>query len=234
MFMKLTWQIWVICATFAPAGFAESQARDATVNSAIVSNAFPAGIHALTARGIDNFYQLSGRIYSGSSPEGEAAFADLKALGIKTIITVDGTKPDVETARRFGIRYVHLPIGYDGVPPQQALRLVKAAETLPGPIFVHCHHGLHRGPTGAAVICMALERWTPEQAGSWLRLAGTSTNYAGLYRSVKQFHPSAAEVMKTVSGDFPEKSAVSPLADVMIQIDERFDRLEAHKKGRLS
>ncbi len=231
MVMRLTKIIWVMSAVVVSGGLAESQARDATANPAAVSNALPAGIHALKARGIENFYQLSGRIYSGSAPEGEAAFADLKAHGIKTIITVDGAKPDVETARRFGIRYVHLPIGYDGVPAAQALRLVKAAETLPGPIFVHCHHGLHRGPTGAAVICVALEHWTPEQAGAWLRLAGTATNYAGLYRSVEQFHPPTVEVLKTVSNDFPEKSAVAPLADVMIQIDERFDHLKLIKKA---
>ena len=29
--------------------------------------------------------------------------------------------------------------------------LARAARTLPGPIFVHCHHGMHRGPAAAAV-----------------------------------------------------------------------------------
>lgn len=203
----------------------QSRAADAA------SNGVPATVHALKAPGIDNFYQLSDRFYSGSAPEGDAAFAELKKLGIKTIITVDGAKPDVDAARRFGIRYVHLPIGYDGVPAGQALRLVKAAETLPGPIYIHCHHGMHRGPSGAAVICMSVEGWTPEQAESWLHLAGTATNYPGLYRSVEQFHPPSPEALKNVSDDFPEKSPVSPLADVMIQVDGRFDNLKLIKKA---
>jgi protein tyrosine phosphatase (PTP) superfamily phosphohydrolase (DUF442 family) len=203
----------------------------AQVTNASATNPIPSTIHALKAKGIENFYQLSDRIYSGSAPEGDAAFAELKTRGIRTIITVDGAKPEVETARRYGIRYVHLPIGYDGVPTNQAVRLVKAAETLPGPIFVHCHHGLHRGPAGAAVICMGLEGWTPDEAEAWLKLAGTATNYAGLYRSVRQFHPPAVEVLSNVSPDFPEKSKVSPLADVMIEIDERFDHLKLLKKA---
>ncbi len=194
------------------------------------SNVVPATIHALKAQGIDNFYQLSERFYSGSAPEGDAAFAELQKRGVKTIITIDGAKPDADTARRYGIRYVHLPIGYDGVPDAQGLRLVKAAETLPGPIYVHCHHGLHRGPAGAAVICMAVEGWTPDQADAWLHLAGTATNYPGLYRSVEQFHPPSAEALKKVSSEFPEKSPVSPLADVMIQVDGRFDNLKLVKK----
>lgn len=195
------------------------------------TNNVPATVHPLKAQGIDNFYQLSKRFYSGSAPEGDAAFAALQKLGIKTIITVDGMKPDAATARRFGIRYVHLPIGYDGVPPAQALRLVKAAETLPGPIYIHCHHGMHRGPSGAAVICMAVEGWTPDQAEAWLHLAGTSPDYPGLYRSVKAFRPPSDAVLEKVSSDFPEKSPVSPLADVMIEVDGRVDNLKLIKKA---
>ena len=37
--------------------------------------------------------------------------------------------------------------------------------------------------------------------------------------------------MKNLPADFPEKSKVSPLADVMIQIDERFDNLKLIKKS---
>ncbi|EEF57067.1 phosphatase domain-containing putative toxin [Pedosphaera parvula] len=198
------------------------------------TNHVPTTVHPLTAKGIENFFQLSDRFYSGSAPEGESAFAELKNRGIKTIITVDGAKPDVETAHRFGIRYVHLPIGYDGVPTNQAIRLVKAAETLPGPIYIHCHHGMHRGPAGAAVICMATEGWSAEQADSWLRLAGTATNYAGLYKSVEQFQVPTPEALKKVPANFPEQSPVSPLADVMIQIDERFENLKLIKKAGYS
>jgi len=204
---------------------AQSHAADS------ISNSVPPTIEPLKAQGIENFYKLSDRFYSGSAPEGDAAFAELQKLGIKTIITVDGAKPDADTARRFGIRYVHLPIGYDGVPSAQALRLVKAAETLPEPIYVHCHHGQHRGPAGAAVICMAVEGWTPAEAESWLHLVGTSTNYPGLYRSVERFRPPSPDVLKKVSSDFPEKSPVSPLADVMIEVDGRFDHLKLIKKA---
>lgn len=212
-------------------GLGRSLAQTPSAVASTPTDALPATIHPLKAQGIENFYQLSDRIYSGSAPEGDAAFAELKARGIKTVISVDGAKPDVETAARFGIRYVHLPIGYDGVPTNQALRLVKAAETLPGPIYVHCHHGLHRGPSGAAVICMALEGWTPEQADGWLKLAGTATNYLGLYRSVEQFHPPTPEVLKNVSTDFPAQSDVSPLAEVMIEIDGRVDHLKLIKQA---
>ena len=195
------------------------------------TNTVPPTVHSLHAAGIENFYELGSGIYSGSAPEGDAGFAALKALGIKTIITVDGAKPDVERARRYDIRYVHLPIGYDGVPTNQAVRLVKAVETLPGPFYLHCHHGIHRGPAAAAVVCMATEGWTSDEGVAWLKLAGTATNYAGLYRSVKKFQPPSSDTLKKISSDFPDKSPISPLADTMVQIDERFDHVKLIKKA---
>ena len=208
------------------AGFAVARAQNPAATATPPTGAPPASIRALQAPGLENFFQLSSNVYSGSAPAGDAGFASLKSRGVKTIITVDGIKPDVEAAARFGLRYVHLPIGYEGVPAGQAVRLVKAVETLPGPVYIHCHHGLHRGPAGAAVVCMATEGWTPEQAVAWLQLAGTATNYSGLYQTVSRFRPPTPEALKKVSGDFPQISPVSPLADVMIEIDGLFDHVK--------
>jgi protein tyrosine phosphatase (PTP) superfamily phosphohydrolase (DUF442 family) len=227
-FLKKLWAVNLAVALFCAMPL---HAQNQAPNGKMETNGVPSGVHPLAGKGIENFYQLSERIYSGSAPEGEPGFAELQKIGIKTIITVDGAKPDVETARRHGMRYVHLPFGYDGVPTNQAVRLVKAAETLPGPIYVHCHHGLHRGPAGVAVICMSTEGWSAQQAEAWMKLAGTATNYAGLYKSIERFQVPSAQALKSVSNDFPEQSEVSPLAEVMIQIDERFDHLKLIKKA---
>ena len=89
--------------------------------------------------GLHNVLRLSAKLTSGSSPDGEEGFRSLLRLGIRTIISVDGSRPDVETARKFGLRYIHLPVGYDGVPRDRALQLARAVRDLPGPVYVHCH-----------------------------------------------------------------------------------------------
>src|SRR4051812_6205480 len=76
---------------------------------------------AVERPGIHNLFRLSPKLYTGSVPEGEAGFRSLRALGVRTLISVDGARPDVATARRFGLLYVHLPIGYDGCPTPRAL-----------------------------------------------------------------------------------------------------------------
>jgi protein tyrosine phosphatase (PTP) superfamily phosphohydrolase (DUF442 family) len=104
----------------------------------------------VSAAGLHNVFPITDKFYSGSCPEGEAGFGSLRALGVRTVISVDGARPDVELARKHGLRYVHLPIGYDGVPRQQALRIARAVRDLPGPVYLHCHHGKHRGPVTAS------------------------------------------------------------------------------------
>src|SRR2546422_4056322 len=131
---------------------------------------------AVPGEGLHNAHRVTDKVLAGAAPEGDAAFEKLKQLGVKTIISVDGAKPDVETARRHGLRYVHLPIGYDNVAPQQGLAIAKAIDDLPGPIYVHCHHGRHRSAAAVAVACVMNGSLRPEQAESVLRTFGTGEN----------------------------------------------------------
>jgi protein tyrosine phosphatase (PTP) superfamily phosphohydrolase (DUF442 family) len=179
----------------------------------------PAGIH--------NLYVLGTNVYSGSTPEGDAGFAALSELGVKTIISVDGARPEVDRAKKFGMRYVHLPHGYDGISTNLQAQLAKASLELDGPIYVHCHHGKHRGPTAAAILCMTKDSWDAAQAEAWLKAAGTSTNYAGLYESVRKFKKPTAEQLQSLPSDLPEVATVSGLVESMVAIDNTWEHLKA-------
>lgn len=181
----------------------------------------------LPSAAIENLYRLDEGLYSGGEPRGEAAFAQLAALGVKTVVSVDGAAPDVETARRHGLRYVHLPLGYQGYSEEACLRLARAVTSLPGPVFVHCHHGKHRGPAAAAIMAITRGGWTPEQAERWLRTAGTSTNYAGLYATVRRWRPPAPETLAHVPADFPEVARTRDLVQAMVDVDRAWEHLRA-------
>ncbi|MES2570180.1 MAG: hypothetical protein V4710_09020 [Verrucomicrobiota bacterium] len=184
----------------------------------------------LSTPGIHNAFRVTGRIFSGSQPEGEAAFAELERLGVKTIVSVDGAKPDVLAARKYGLRYIHLPIGYDGLSPRRILELIRASTEQPGAIYVHCHHGKHRGPAAVAMMCQATAGWSPERAEQWLRQAGTAEEYAGLYRATREFQPVTKEQLARV-GELPEVAETPALVDLMVAIDERFDSLKTAQKA---
>lgn len=180
--------------------------------------------------GLPHAFRVSDRIYSGGSPDGEAGFAELERLGVKTIISVDGARPDVETATRHGIRYVHLPVGYDGIPRDRVLELAKAAGNCEGPIYVHCHHGTHRGPTAVAAIQMCIDpTWNADRAEAWLRLVGTDPRYVGLWKLPRSLVvPTAAEIERTPA-DFPAVAGVGDFAHSMVDVDATFDRLKLAK-----
>jgi protein tyrosine phosphatase (PTP) superfamily phosphohydrolase (DUF442 family) len=185
----------------------------------------------LHAAGIENLFQVTDRVFSGSQPEGDEAFAALQKLGVKTIISVDGTKPAVERAAKFGLRYVHIPHGYDGISSSTAARLAKAASTMEGPLFVHCHHGKHRGPAAVGVICQATAGWTTNQAVAWMNQAGTAADYPGLFRVNIEFRPHSAEVLARMPTNFPSRAEVSGLVEAMVEIDHRWVHLKAVQKA---
>ncbi|MFO0948655.1 MAG: hypothetical protein U1D30_22475 [Planctomycetota bacterium] len=181
---------------------------------------------------LESFHQVSPDLLSTGEPVGEAAFAELRRRGVKTIVSVDGAKPNLELAKRHGMRYVHVPIKYDGITRDQALWIVKATKELPGPVVIHCHHGKHRGPAAVAIACMAREGWTREQALDWLKKAGTSPDYQGLYRDVREFSIPTDRELAALSDPFPESVEVSTLVDAMVEIGERWDQVkELHQRN---
>ncbi|QDT16207.1 protein-tyrosine phosphatase family protein [Alienimonas californiensis] len=173
----------------------------------------------LEADHLPNPVRVHPRVISGGLPEGEEAFRELRDLGVRTVLSVDGITPDVATACKYGLRYVHLPHGYDGIPADRVNALAKAVSELEGPIYIHCHHGKHRSPAAAATACVAAGLLPPEDAVPILTLAGTSPKYRGLYRSAERARPLGDAFLKALAVEFPEKAAIPPTAEAMIALE---------------
>lgn len=187
-------------------------------------------VRPIDAPGLHNAFQISDRVYSGSSPEGEPGFAALQQLGIKTIVSVDGARPDVESAGRHGLTYIHLPFGYDGIPRERVLALAKVAATVPGPVYVHCHHGKHRGPAAVAVMQLCGDPgWDADKAAVWLKTAGTDPRYAGLTSLPRSLVRPTAEELARTPGEFSAAAPVPDLARLMVEVDARWDHLKLTK-----
>lgn len=175
---------------------------------------------------LHNLWQLADGIYSGSEPQGDEGFGELKDLGVDVIVSVDGAEPNVASARGGGMRYVHIPIGYDGIPHEagRALaRVVREARAAGETVYFHCHHGKHRGPAGAAVACIAAGVATNDSALEILARAGTSQDYAGLWRDVRAYRsPGPDEVLP----ELVEVARVDSLVAAMAVLDRGFDHLK--------
>jgi protein tyrosine phosphatase (PTP) superfamily phosphohydrolase (DUF442 family)/cytochrome c556 len=182
--------------------------------------------------GLHNVYRLSDTIISGSEPHGEAALEDIARMGVKTILSVDGKVPDAETAAKYGLRYVHVPIQYKGIKDDEVAKIAKTFRELEGPFYVHCFHGKHRGPAGAAIGRIALDGVAREEAIAEMRQwCGTSSKYEGLYRAIAlKDVPSAEETAKYEFG-FEAAHAFEGTRTAMIPMGRHFDNVTLIKKA---
>lgn len=176
---------------------------------------------------IENLKQFRQGIYVGGQPEGTNAFHYLQSLGVKTLISVDGATPDVKTAKSYGMRYVHIPIGYGELNERERLTLIRASEEIKPPYFVHCHHGIHRAPTAAGIILMADHKASKKEVKTLMHNAGTSRSYKGLWKSVDAFIP---KIPSQTLPALEEVSRPGELASAMAEIDRHWDILDSARK----
>jgi protein tyrosine phosphatase (PTP) superfamily phosphohydrolase (DUF442 family) len=180
---------------------------------------------------LPNAYRITDTIISGAQPQGGAGFKELADLGVKTVISVDGATPDVDAAKKHGLRYVHLPITYGGVTREQGARIAKALIELPGPIYVHCHHGKHRSAAAVAVACVMNGRIKPEQAEAVLQTFGTGANYHGLWRDARAARPLAPHALDGLRVSYVERAEVPAVAEAMVDIEQTLDNLKLIQKS---
>lgn len=183
--------------------------------------------------GLHNVVTYHEGFYSGSVPEGEAAFDTLAAMGVKTIISVDGAETEVEQAAARGIRYIHLPIGYNGFDEARKLELVRATRDAmkDGPVYMHCHHGKHRSAGAAGAVAVSLGWLTNEQALGRMKVSGTAPSYKGLYACTASAGMLSADVIDAVSGDFPANHKPQGFVKSMVDIDVAMENLKAIEKN---
>ncbi len=180
---------------------------------------------------LPNLLRLTPRIIIGGEPQGDEAFAKLKRLGVVTVVSVDGARPQLQSAKRHGLAYVHIPLGYEGINSYASLALTRLVRDQKGPFYIHCHHGQHRAPAAAAVACIAAGDMDNNKAIGILRRAGTSPHFSGLWRDVANYRPPPPNV------DLPalvEVAQVTSMAAAMAQIDRTKDNLSLSLQNQWS
>jgi tyrosine-protein phosphatase SIW14 len=117
---------------------------------------------------IDNFGRVNANYFRGAQPEGQD-YADLAALGIKTVInlTSDDADPNEPAmVARSGMRYVQIPMTTNRAPTAAQLSQFLSIVQDPAsqPVYVHCVGGKHRTGVMTAVYRMTDDGWSSDQA----------------------------------------------------------------------
>ena len=119
---------------------------------------------------IDNFARVTDRYYRGAQPAGEH-YADLAALGVKTVINLIGDAADIDRreqamVEQHGMRYVHIPMNTRKAPTDAEIATFLSIVDDPdgGAVYVHCVGGRHRTGVMTAVYRMTKHGLSGEQA----------------------------------------------------------------------
>jgi protein tyrosine/serine phosphatase len=155
----------------------------------VVSIALAAPAAAGSAIKIDNFGRVDATLYRGAQPQGQD-YADLKALGVKTVIdlTSDDADPNERAmTERAGMTYVQIPMTTHTVPTsaQLAQFLSIVADPASQPVYVHCVGGRHRTGVMTAAYRMTHEGWTGDQAFKEMKQYNFGSDF--LHPEFKQF-----------------------------------------------
>lgn len=182
--------------------------------------------------GLHNVVAYAPNVVCGGVPEGKEGLHTLAAMGIKTIVSVDGATPDAAGAEALGMHYVHLPISYDTVTPERQRELAQVLANAPQPIYMHCHHGKHRSAAALATAAVLAGELTAAEAEARMKVSGTAPSYEGLWQAVREAKPLPKSELAADIGRFPSVAKVTGMVATMAEIDGVIDLVkQAHEAG---
>ncbi len=172
-------------------------------------------------------------LYCGALPESSEDFDFLRKAGVKTVITVDRAKPDETKADSMGLRYVRIPIGYDGIPKKAALDFLKLLRTpeIQGPYYLHCHGGKYRSGAMAAIYRIGVNHWSNDSALAEMTHYAGDEKYLGLIKSVQKFKSPSEKDLVKYKYDPNAPIPAMPLADQMGDIQRLWKALQKLAKS---
>ena len=117
---------------------------------------------------IDNFGRIDDAYYRGAQPKGRD-YADLAALGVKTVIDLQADGDNADEAKMVaasGMRFYRIGMTPRIAPTAEQLATFLRIVTDPAqqPVYVHCAGGRHRTGVMTAVYRMEMDGWNSDQA----------------------------------------------------------------------
>jgi protein tyrosine/serine phosphatase len=123
----------------------------------------------LKLSGVPNAGKISDALLRGAQPT-RNGFAELKNLGVTTIVnlrqTGDGVEWERKLAESLGLHFVNIPVsGWSAPSDAQVAQFLKLFHDAAGQrVFVHCYYGDDRTGTMVATYRIAQQHWTADQA----------------------------------------------------------------------
>jgi protein tyrosine phosphatase (PTP) superfamily phosphohydrolase (DUF442 family) len=118
----------------------------------------------LKVDGVPNLHKVSDQLYRSAQPTAEG-MKRLKAMGIRTIVTLRSFHSDRKLLRGTGLGYEHIYMKAHHPEEEEAVRFLRiVSDPKRTPVLVHCQHGADRTGTMCALYRVVAQGWTKEEA----------------------------------------------------------------------
>lgn len=152
---------------------------------------------------IENFGKINENYYRGSQPNQEE-FAQLKRLGIKTVIDLreDYKKGEESWVRDLGMNYFRIPLktSVAATDDQTNYFLSLVNDSARMPVYVHCKGGRHRTGAMTAIYRITHDNWTADQAYKEMKDYDFENGFFGGPGAQKKYVFSFYEQRRTAAG----------------------------------
>jgi protein tyrosine/serine phosphatase len=139
----------------------------AVLSISLPSRAFAGPVSGTFPVSIANFGRISDTYFRGAQPKGHD-YADLAALGVKTIIdlTRDGEAAEEAFVEHAGMKFFRIPMTTSDRPADGAVGRFLALVNDPAnqPVYVHCQGGRHRTGVMTAIYRLTHDGWNADRA----------------------------------------------------------------------
>ena len=202
--MKRTFFFLMVWGLLSSQLLAQEKASPQQTAPAVMQPAYGEKMHLA---GIHNSGKINDVLYRGAQPK-EAGLAELKKLGVTTIVDLRGEdreKLDWERSATAALRmrFVHIPVsGWSPPSDEQVAQFLALFRDDPHQkVFVHCRFGDDRTGVFVATYRMAVDKWSPEQAMGEMYFFG----FNGFW------HPSMKKFIHEFPAHLRSATALAPL-----------------------
>ena len=137
---------------------------------------------------IKNFGCINENFYRGAQPK-EQDYADLAAMGVKTIIDLqrDGNTTEQGLVEAQGMKFYRIGMSDKNEPSAEQAELFLKLVNDPAnqPVFVHCAGGRHRTGAMSAIYRITHDGWSADQA--FLEMKRYDFEYGMGHGSLKRY-----------------------------------------------
>lgn len=138
--------------------------------------------------GLKNYAKVSDALHRGQQPTAEG-FAELKKMGIKTIVNLRAFNSDRNELEGLGLQYVHIYCKAWHPEDEDVVKFLQVvSDPKNHPVFVHCQHGADRTGMMVASYRIVEQGWSVEDAAKELDRFGFHTVWTDIVKYLKDFN----------------------------------------------